>query len=69
MLCIKLSHHTKIITFISFPAAVRSGLGLPFGQYFLYKLIAQQKDVGYKNLLRSDLVTQVRQYKGKHQTM
>ncbi len=53
-----LSHQEKIITFLSIPAAV--GSGLPIGQYFLYKLIAQQKDVGYKNLLRTDLVTQVK---------
>ena len=57
---ITLSHREKIITFLSIPAAVGSD-GLPIGQYFLYKLIAQQKDVGYKNLLRTDLVTQVRQ--------
>ena len=57
------SQRQKIITFISIPAAVGSEHGLPIGQYFLYKLIAQQKDVGYKNLLRSDLVTQVRQDK------
>ena len=57
---IMLSHQEKIITFLSIPAAVGSD-GLPIGQYFLYKLIAQQKDVGYKNLLRTDLVTQVRQ--------
>ena len=57
---IMLSHREKIITFLSIPAAVGSD-GLPIGQYFLYKLIAQQKDVGYKNLLRTDLVTQVRQ--------
>ena len=57
---IMLSHREKIITFLSIPAAVGSD-GLPIGQYFLYKLIAQQKDVGYKNLLRTDLVTKVRQ--------
>ena len=33
--------------------------GLPIGQYFLYKLIGQQKDVGYKKLLTTELVTQV----------
>ena len=54
-----LSHRAKIITFLSIPAAVGSD-GLPIGQYFLYKLIAQQKDVGYKNLLRTDLVAKVR---------
>ena len=57
---IMLSHREKIITFLSIPAAVGSD-GLPIGQYFLYKLIAQQKDVGYKNLLRTDLVAKVRQ--------
>ena len=47
----------RVIRFLSILAAPQR---LPIGRYFLYKLIAQQKDVGYKNLLRSDLVSQVR---------
>ena len=41
-----------------FQGALRPGL--PIGQYFLYKLIGKQKDVGYKKLLTKELVFKAR---------
>ena len=43
-----------------FQDASRSGL--PIGQYFLYKLIGKQKDVGYKKLLTQELVFQAKHF-------
>ena len=30
---------------------------LPIGRYFLYRLVEDQKDVGYKKLLSSDIIS------------